>query len=178
MKPPHHRTRLWVDPAFQLRLLVRMGVYFLVYAVVVWHVGFLMQLADAMLRTGLSKGFGSLYLGFIEQQRPLLYALVLVVPIIVNDLLRFSQRIAGPLYRCRKVMQEMAAGKRVPEFHPRKHDQMAELFEAFNAVIKEWNARVGANGRAGGTNTAEAAAEGMSPVPAGCAAAEPQHLGV
>lgn len=145
MKPQHNRTRLWVDPAFQASLLLRMGGYFLLYALFVWHVGFLVQLANEMLGTGVGQGFGSLYVGYVEQQRPLVYAMVLVMPIIVLDLLKFSQRIAGPLQRCRKVMQEMAAGKAVPEFRPRKHDQMAPLFEAFNAVIKEWNARVSAD---------------------------------
>jgi len=160
MKPKHGRARLWIDPAFQFRLLFRIGLYFLLYTVVVWHVGFLLQLANAILRSGVGQGFGRLYLDYVEQQKPLLFALVLILPILLRDLLKFSHRIAGPLYRCRKMMQEMASGKPVPEFQPRKHDQMRELFAAFNALIKEWNARVsaGANGHVGGGEMSQAKA--------------------
>lgn len=41
-------------------------------------------------------------------------------------------------------MLEMASGKTVPEFKPRKHDLMPEFFEAFNLLIKHSNARVSA----------------------------------
>ena len=34
MAPKYRRTRLWVDPPFQLRLLARMGCYLLVYVLI------------------------------------------------------------------------------------------------------------------------------------------------
>jgi hypothetical protein len=54
-------------------------------------------------------------------------------------------------------MEEMASGKPVPEFVPRKHDLMRELFQAFNALIKEWNNRLNAhaNGQSNGARRQE-----------------------
>ncbi len=167
MGTKYRRTRLWVDPAFQFRLLLRMGFYLLLYTVVVGHIAFVFQVMADFATNGARAGLGGLYMEFIGRQMPLVYALVLTMPIILHNLLKFSHRIAGPLYRCRKVLQEMARGKPVPEFTPRKHDLMRELFQAFNALIKEWNARLsaGVNGRLGDANTAEMMSEAMSPPP-------------
>src|SRR5690242_2233684 len=115
MKPKFKRTRLWINSGFQARLLLRMGLYLLVYAVVVWHIGFLLQFIPRIVNHQVGDGFGSLYFDFVDEQRPLLYASVMTLPFILYDLLKYSHRIAGPLYRCRKVMLTMADGKTVPE---------------------------------------------------------------
>src|SRR5947207_11874011 len=70
--------------------------------------------------------------------------MVMILPAFLYDLLKFSHRVAGPLLRCRHLMNEMAAGKTVPEFKPRKYDLMKNFFDAFNALIKKWNAQVNA----------------------------------
>jgi hypothetical protein len=137
------RKRLWIDPPLQARLLLRMGLYLLFYVAFVWHVGFLFQAMKEVATGGLSQGIGGLYAEYFERQTSLLLALALILPPILYDLLRFSNRIAGPLYRCRKVMQQMTAGEPVPEFTPRKHDLLREFFQAFNALITVWNARLG-----------------------------------
>jgi hypothetical protein len=49
-------------------------------------------------------------------------------------------------------MQEMADGKAVPPFTPRKRDLMQELFATFNTLIRTWNARLGTDAGAGETN--------------------------
>src|SRR5262249_17447036 len=98
-EPPFKRTRLWIDPAFQSRHLVRLSWYLFFYWIVVWHVGFLFQLVPELLGSNLSKDFSGLYAEYFRKQLPLLYALVLVAPIILRDLLKFSHRIAGPLFR-------------------------------------------------------------------------------
>ena len=61
---------------------------------------------------------------------------------ILDNLLKFSHRVAGPLYRCGNLMRQMANGQAVSEFHPRKHDLMREFFQSFNALVKVWNARI------------------------------------
>ncbi len=142
---PYKRRRLWVDPPFQFRLLLRMGLYLLLFAVTVLHIGFTFHFMMDFARNGVRMGIDELYLEYLSQQTPLLYTLILLAPILLYNLLKFSHRIAGPLYRCRKVMQEMASGAPVPEFIPRKHDLMRELFQAFNELIIEWNTRVQTN---------------------------------
>jgi hypothetical protein len=121
-----------------------MGLYLLFYVAFVWHVGFVFHAMREAATNGLSKGLGSLYVEFLQHQSSLLLALVLILPPILYDLLKFSNRIAGPLYRCRNVMRQIADGESVPEFEPRKGDQFREFFQTFNALIKVWNARLGA----------------------------------
>jgi hypothetical protein len=70
---------------------------------------------------------------------------VVIAPLVLYDILKFSHRISGPLYRRRQVMRDMAAGKAVPEFRPRKHDLLADVYVDFNALIRSWNARIGSD---------------------------------
>src|SRR5437588_9821086 len=109
----YKRRRLLVDPGFQYRLLLRTGLYFLIYAICVCHFGFLFYLAAEVAKNGMHQRFWNIYVGYLAGQSPLLIALVLTTLLVVPDLLKFSNRIAGPLYRCRKVMLEMASGKPV-----------------------------------------------------------------
>jgi hypothetical protein len=142
-----------------------MAVYLFLLALFTWHIGFVFDVMASVATHG-SQPMGALYLEYLQQQKHLLLAAVLVMPIMLYDLLKFSHRVAGPLYRCRKVMQEMAEGKCVPEFQPRKHDLMGEFFTAFNALIKAWNVTRGSsgNGRLHAANL-ETGAERASPPP-------------
>jgi hypothetical protein len=162
------RTCLWIDPPLQARLLLRMALYLLLHVAFVWHIAFIFQAMTEVATDGPGPGLGGLYVEALRQQKFLLLALALTLPIILYDLLKFSNRIAGPLYRCRKVMQQMAAGQPVPEFTPRQHDQLGEFFQTFNALIKAWNARLaaGANGQAANGGAAETAGGEKGP-PAG-----------
>ncbi len=149
MAPKYERKRLWINGAFQSRLLLRLVGYLLFFVVVMWHTRFVFELLPGLidgknLRTGVS----GLYLECLGRQTPFLLALLLILPAAVYDLLKFSHRLAGPLYRCQQVMEEMAAGRAVPEFEPRDGDHMPEFFRAFNALIVQWNARVGAESAA------------------------------
>jgi hypothetical protein len=115
--------------------------YLFVYATTVLHIGFCFQIFYVLGDSGPRRGIGELYLQYVQQQQSLLIALIVTAPMTLYDLLKFSNRIAGPLFRCRRVMLDMAAGKTVPQFEPRKRDFMGELFQAFNALIAVWNAR-------------------------------------
>ena len=175
MEPKYQRKRLWIDPPLQSRLLLRTGLYLLFYLAFVWHVGFAYWAMKEVATGGLGKGIGSLYLEFCEQQLSLLLALVLVLPPILYDLLKFSHRIAGPLFRCQQMMQAMAAGRPVREFVPREGDHMPEFFQAFNALIQQWNARLGADGQPADHDLAGAVAGGPSPGPGRSAIREVPH---
>jgi hypothetical protein len=109
---------------------------------VVFHIGFVWDVMRTVAGNGASQGVGQLYADYHQKQLPMVIGFFAVAPAFLYDLVKFSHRIAGPLLRCRKVMQEMASGKAVPEFTSRQHDLMTELFQAFNALIKTWNARV------------------------------------
>jgi hypothetical protein len=135
------RTRLIVDRPVQFRLLGRLGAYLLIYTVTLLHVGFAIEVFEKVVMANDGPLVVDLYADYLVRQRALLIGMVLIMPVLLYDLLKFSHRIVGPLFRCRRWMLEMAEGKTVREFIPRKHDLMTELFEAFNVLIKSCNAR-------------------------------------
>ena len=96
MAAKHNRKRLWVDPPFQSRLLVRAALYLVAYVFVLWHISFFIELIVAIATDGLRDGVGSLYLAVLWKQRALLVALAVTAPMFLYDLLKFSHRIAGP----------------------------------------------------------------------------------
>src|SRR5258708_6768527 len=134
MKSKYTRKRLWVDPAFQLRLLLRTAVYLVGCVFVVLTISFLLEFEQQFLQPGPGKPFMNSYVDFLERHKFLLTGLMLLLPFVLFDLLKFSHRIAGPLYRCRHMMEEMGQGKRVAPFVPRKNDLLRELFVAFNEL--------------------------------------------
>jgi hypothetical protein len=135
------RKRLWINPAFQGRLLLHIGSYFLLYLVIIGILGFLLFLQEALV-TNQFKGGSGLYATYLAQLRPLFLATAILMPYFIYDMIKFSNRVAGPLYRCQKMIREMAEGKPVQEFKPRKLDLMPEFYADFNALIRAWNSRL------------------------------------
>ena len=132
----YKRSKLLVDRPFQFRLLGRMIAYFVIYMLTMIHVGFVIEVMQNLASDGLEVGVVDAYVQFLIKYKPILFSFVIIAPIIIYDLLKFSNRVAGPLFRCRRVMIELAEGKPVTEFVPRKGDLMAELFAAFNVLIR------------------------------------------
>ena len=143
------RKRLWVDPPFQGRLLARLGTYAVLYFFILWHVGFLFEACFGANRADGTHSFSQLYVAFAGRNLALLVCFLLILPAALYDVLQFSHRVAGPLLRFRRYLDDMAAGKTVPEFRPRKHDLMRELFASFNGLVKRWNARLSQEAGAG-----------------------------
>jgi hypothetical protein len=135
------RKRLLVDPSFQLRLVLLLGWQLLVCTVIVFHIYFLYFAVWSLLDTSIRKDIVALYKEFISQEKLILITLLVVSPIVAYQIFKFSHRIAGPLFRSRQLLRDMAAGKIVPEFKPRKYDLLGDFFTDFNALIRESNAR-------------------------------------
>jgi hypothetical protein len=60
---------------------------------------------------------------------------LLIMPFVVIDLIRFSNRFAGPLIRLRRAMHDLAAGKPVEPLRFRKDDLCADIAVAFNRIL-------------------------------------------
>jgi hypothetical protein len=107
-----------------------------------FHASFLFYVYGDLLHEGAHRGLAGLYLDFFAHEKPLLITVLVLAPLVLYDILKFSHRIAGPLYRCRRLMRDMAAGKAVPEFRAREHDFLDDVFVDFNTLIQAWNARI------------------------------------
>lgn len=135
------RKRLWINPAFQGRLLLHIGSYFLLYLVIISILGFLLFMQEALIAKQFKLGMG-LYTTYLSELRPLFLATAILMPYFIYDLIKFSNRVAGPLYRCQKMMRDMVEGKPVREFQPRTRDLMPEFYADFNALVRTWNSRL------------------------------------
>jgi len=79
---------------------------------------------------------------------PILIQTVIVVTIVISLFTIFvtlfiSHKIAGPLYRFKKVMQELETGDFSSDFQIRNPDQLQELARAFNSMIKKVREEMG-----------------------------------
>lgn len=68
---------------------------------------------------------------------PALVASVIVLPVAIMDMVRVSNRFAGPMIRLRQGMRSLAEGRSVPPLKFRKDDFWYEFAEEFNAVVRE-----------------------------------------
>ncbi|MEZ6062499.1 MAG: hypothetical protein R3C19_19310 [Planctomycetaceae bacterium] len=72
-----------------------------------------------------------------ENSAPTLLALFCMLPIFVRDMLRFSNRVAGPIYRLTMTMQRHADGEEnVPDLKFRDGDLCDEVPDTFNRMIR------------------------------------------
>lgn len=139
------RGRLFVDPAFQGRLIGRLAAYWLIYHAILWHLMFLYSLFCNVTGPVTSRATGSLaeqYRDFAVEHFGIVVCVVVTLPIIARDLLRFSHRVAGPLIRFRNVMNQMVLGRRVEQVTMRRQDLPADFLSTFNSLVTTWNNRL------------------------------------
>ncbi len=127
------RRSYFVDKKVQGALLIRVARYWLLSVIVVGSL------------TVLGWMFVSPGMGVLVQNRAELPMLLgglavallismLVLPVILYDLARMSNRFAGPMLRLRRGMSQAAAGEHVEPIHFRDQDYWQEFADAFNEL--------------------------------------------
>ncbi|HZT82103.1 MAG TPA: hypothetical protein VFA26_17885 [Gemmataceae bacterium] len=123
------RTVVWID-RFQSRLVLRLGLYWLVYQLALWNFLFVWRL--------LEEGKGDpveQYGRFFRDFYPMLLCFLIVAPFFAWDALRFAHRVVGPLYRFRRTVQALAAGQPVRRVQLRDGDYLVEMRDDLNALL-------------------------------------------
>jgi len=126
---PWFRTRFYVDYRVQGALMVRIVLYWLtcLLTIVLVLLGWGM-IADPIrpLNTRLTE------LWTVHGSAAV--ASLLVLPAVVFDLLRVTNRFAGPMFRLRRSLHDLAQGKPVLDVRFRQGDFWQEFAEDFNTV--------------------------------------------
>lgn len=65
---------------------------------------------------------------------PAILASVILLPLFVYDMLKATNRIAGPVYRVRSEIRRVVAGESIAPIKFRDGDSFQELAEEFNAL--------------------------------------------
>jgi hypothetical protein len=123
------RKKLLVDPKVQGALLVRAAMYWafslssITLLLLCWRI-----------IAGPARPF---YMHFDDMwffYGPALVASIVLLPIVLLDTLRLSNRFVGPLFRVRTEMRKLARGERVEPLRFRDGDFWQEIAREFNAV--------------------------------------------
>jgi len=124
------RKRLWVDPSVQGTLILRVVLYWIVCLVTVT----LMVLCWRVV-TGPARPFYTHFDDMWFYYGPALVASFLLLPLVIFDILRVSNRFAGPLFRLRRSLKALARGEQVRPISFREGDFWIEVAQEFNAVL-------------------------------------------
>lgn len=126
------RTQLFVDPEVQGALVARAFLY--------W-VACTMSIALLLLCWRILTGPVRPLWFHLENMwffhGPALVASLIVLPVAIMDMIRVSNRFAGPMTRLRQSMRALAKGRSVAPIEFRKNDFWYEFAEEFNALVRE-----------------------------------------
>ena len=136
MNKKSSRRRFFVDPRLQLALVLRVALYWVVCTVV------LALLASVqVLLTGGNLGYGVLIDRVLVSFGPALVASVIVLPMLLFDCVRFSNRFAGPMFRLRDQLKQLADTGHAEPVKFRKGDFWYEMAQEFNRVAERMQGR-------------------------------------
>ena len=123
------RKRLFVDPRVQGALVARVLLYWVVCVVTIA----LMLLCWSVFQT--PRMFYSFFDDMWARYAPALLASFVLLPMVIVDVIRWSNRFAGPLFRLRRSMRALGRGEHVEPLRFRDGDFWQEFAEEFNAVV-------------------------------------------
>ncbi len=126
----HPRKKLYVDSKVQGALVFRVILYWFVYIVTMT----LMLLCWRII-TGPARPFYTHFDAMWFQYGPAVIASLILLPIVVLDMLRVSNRFSGPMYRLRHSLRALARGEHVKPITFREGDFWLEVAQEFNAIV-------------------------------------------
>ncbi len=127
------RKRLLVDPKVQGALVVRVIFYWLACIATVEFLWLTWQVATGPHQPRFVDYF--LNYDWASAGGRLLLASIVLVPI-TWDMLSFSNRFAGPVYRMRRILREVARGGAIEKVQLREGDFWHGLADDLNAALR------------------------------------------
>ncbi|MBI3822959.1 MAG: hypothetical protein HY289_09825 [Planctomycetes bacterium] len=124
------RKKVWVDP-FQTRLTMRIAGYLGLFFVVFFNFLF----AWKMIVEGPIDPARQ-FIDTLRENVAVIVCLLVLVPVMAWDTIRFSHRLVGPMVRFRKTMQAIAAGEPVRPIKLREGDYLIEMRDDFNHMLE------------------------------------------
>jgi hypothetical protein len=129
---PRFRRRIFlIDYQVQGALAIRVVAYWLYF---LFAISMLLLWWD--LFTGPPRRFLVVVSEVLPRFAPAAVASLLVLPLVVMDVLRLSNRFAGPAHRLENALRELAEGKKVRPLHFRDKDFWQETAAQLNRVAE------------------------------------------
>lgn len=126
----HKRRQLFVDPRVQGALVLKTLLYWIMCVVAIT-----LMLLCWRIVTGPARIFYTHFEDMWFHFGPALVASFLVLPLVVYDMVRMSNRFCGPLFRLRRSLRALARGEPVAPISFRDGDFWPEIAQEFNALL-------------------------------------------
>jgi len=123
------RKHIFVDPKVQWALVLRVILYWFVCLIAIS-----LMLLCWRIVTGPARMFYTHFDDMWFFYGPAAVASLLLVPLVIVDVVRLSNRFTGPLLRLRRSMRALARGEEVEPIRFRDGDFWQKFAEEFNAV--------------------------------------------
>jgi len=130
------RKKTFIDPKVQGALVRRLVRHWLIFMVVASMVAFCLQVLSNPFRST-SEHFQQMW----WTHGPFLLAMLFLLPVFVLDTIKLSHRFAGPIYRLRQIILEIAQGDPPPRLKFRDFDFWQGLAEDFNRMVDQLTTR-------------------------------------
>ncbi len=125
------RRQLFVDPKIQGAIVARTVLYWVVSLITITLMLLCWRIATIPPRT--------LYTHLREMlllYGPAATASLILLPLVIADVVRQSNRFTGPMVRLRRSMHDLARGRRVEAITFRENDFWREFAEEFNVLAE------------------------------------------
>ena len=122
------RKKIWID-RLQTYLSLRLALYFAVFMISVWALAAIQRSTVALLEERFEQC--AVYLSVLSDG-----VLLVVGLMFIYDMVCFSHRFVGPLYRFRKHLQAIVDGEDLALMELRKDDLLHDLKDEFNAALR------------------------------------------
>ncbi len=126
----YKRRQLFVDPRVQGALVLRTVLYWIMCVTAIT-----LMLLCWRIVTGPARMFHTHFEHMWFHFGPALVASFLVLPLVIFDVVRMSNRFCGPLFRLRRSLRALARGEPVAPISFRDGDFWPEIAQEFNALL-------------------------------------------
>ncbi|MEP3479797.1 MAG: hypothetical protein ABJZ55_11165 [Fuerstiella sp.] len=133
------RKSKYVNSFLQGNLMLRMVMYWAIYnfALLAAMIGeSMVRVIPDLLSGSKDDSFQQFISEFTDRQSPMLLAMTVLCPILIWDMLRYSHRIAGPLYRFRKALTDHIAGEPLQKIKLRDGDMLLDFQDTWNEFVQ------------------------------------------
>ncbi len=128
------RTKILVDPKVQWSIAGRVLLHWGLLLICLISIGALVRLMAASTTASFSDAFWAA----LKSQAAVAGVMFVLLPVFIRDTMKLSNRFAGPMFRLRTVLSEMASGKEGYAIKFRTGDFWHQAADDFNVVVADY----------------------------------------
>ncbi len=129
------RTKILVDPKVQWSIAGRVLLHWVLLMLCLISIGALVRL----MASANSASFSDALWAALKSQAAVAGIMLILLPVFIRDTMKLSNRFAGPMYRLRTVLSDMASGEEGRAIQFRVGDFWHQAADDFNVVVTEYN---------------------------------------